>query len=67
MRVEYDKETDILTVTFSDQTIIESDEEKPGMIFDYDESGNIVSIEIFDASERMVNPEKIELFNVVEA
>ena len=67
MRVEYDKETDILTVTFSDQAIIDSDEEKPGMVFDYDENGNVVSIEIFAASERMTNPEKIELFNVVEA
>ena len=66
MRLDYDKETDILTVIFSDRPIEESDEEKPGMIFDYDEHGNVVSIEILDASQKIVNPEKVEL-NVSEA
>ena len=66
MKLDYDKETDILTVIFSDRPIEESDEEKPGMIFDYDESGNVVSIEILDASEKIINPEKVEM-NVNEA
>ena len=66
MKVEYDKGMDILTMTFSERPIEESDEEKPGMILDYDENGNVVAIEILDASEKIVNPEKIEL-NIIRA
>ena len=65
MKIRYNKEVDILTVQFSGQTIVESDEERPGMIFDYDENGDIVSIEILDASKRNINPATIEL-SIVE-
>ena len=61
MKVRYNKEVDTLTVKFSNHTIVESDEEKPGMIFDYDENGNVVSIEILDASKRIIDPATIEL------
>ena len=61
MKVKYDKEADILVVKFSNESIEESDEERPGMIFDYDANGNIVSIEILDASQRNINPDAIEL------
>ena len=42
MKVKYDKEVDILYIHLSDQKIKESDEEKPGIILDYDDSGNII-------------------------
>ena len=61
MEIRYDKEVDILVVTFSKNSIVESDEEKPGVILDYDENGGIVSIEIMDASEKVANPEKVDL------
>ncbi|OAV65874.1 hypothetical protein Barb4_03178 [Bacteroidales bacterium Barb4] len=51
MKVKYDKEQDILYVSFSDEPIYESDEEKPGMILDYSASGKIVGIEMLKASE----------------
>jgi hypothetical protein len=35
MRVIYDRETDTLTVIFSDAPVAESDEDKPGVILDY--------------------------------
>ena len=66
MKVRYDKETDILVVTFSEGPVAESDEKNPGMILDYDKNGSIVSIEIMDASERVSNPEKVEILTESE-
>jgi YD repeat-containing protein len=60
MRVVYDSETDTLTITFSDTLVAESDQDKPGTILDYDSLGNLVSIEILDASRRVGLPTQIE-------
>ena len=60
MKVKYDKETDILYIAFSKNKIAESDEEKPGIILDYDKAGSVVGIEIMDASKKMKNPNRVE-------
>jgi uncharacterized protein YuzE len=60
MKVNYDSETDTLTIIFTDAPVSESDEEKPGVILDYDEKGNLVSLEIMDASIRVNVPSRIE-------
>jgi uncharacterized protein YuzE len=56
MKVTYDPEVDVLRILFSNTPIEESDEDKPGIIIDYDKDGNIVGMEILDASKRMDNP-----------
>ena len=60
MKVTYDPEVDVLRIVFRDIDIEESDEEKPGMILDYDKDGNIVGMEILDASKRIENPRSVE-------
>jgi uncharacterized protein YuzE len=53
MKVYYDPEVDVLRILFSSHPIEESDEDKPGVIIDYDKQGNIVGMEILEASKRM--------------
>jgi uncharacterized protein YuzE len=60
MKVVYDPEVDVLTITLSDAVIEESDEDKPGVILDYDSIGNLVGLEILDASMRVNNPCELE-------
>jgi uncharacterized protein YuzE len=61
MKVIYDAKTDTLTVILKgDAQVAESDEDKPGVILDYDEAGNLVSLEILDASKRVTEARKIE-------
>jgi uncharacterized protein YuzE len=60
MKVTYDPEVDVLRILFSNAPIEESDEDKPGIILDYDKAGNVVGMEILDASERMENPKVME-------
>lgn len=61
MKVTYDQKTDTLSVILKDNTAVaESDEEKPGVILDYDETGNLVSLEILDASKRVTEARKVE-------
>lgn len=60
MKVTYDPEVDVLRITLRDTAIEESDEEKPGLILDYDKDGNIVGLELLDASRRIENPRALE-------
>ena len=60
MKVTYDPEVDVLRIRFNTTAIEESDEEKPGIILDYDRDGNLVGLEVLDASKRMENPRSLE-------
>jgi uncharacterized protein YuzE len=60
MKVTYDPSVDVLRILFSDRPIDESDEDKPGVIIDYDKDGKVVGLEILDASKQMENPRSVE-------
>ena len=59
MKVEYDGQTDSLTVILREGVVAETDETRPGVILDYDENGNVLSIEILDASRRVEEPRTV--------
>ena len=56
MKVTYDPEVDVLRIIFRHAPIEESDEDKPGVILDYDADGNVVGLEVLNASRRVENP-----------
>ena len=60
MKVKYDKETDILYIRLSDLSIEESDEDKKGVILDYSAGGELVGIEVLNASKSAIQPSKVE-------
>lgn len=60
MKVKYDQEVDVLTIQLSNAPVEESDQDKPGVILDYDKAGKIVGIEILNASKQIENPKSLE-------
>ncbi|MGH7570347.1 MAG: DUF2283 domain-containing protein [Gemmatimonadota bacterium] len=65
MKVSYDSHTDTLTVVLrEDVPVAESDEDKPGVILDYDKEGSLLAIEILDASKRVTETRRIEFETV---
>ena len=61
IKVSYDQRTDTLSVVLKEGVqVSESDEDKPGVILDYDDRGDLVSLEILDASQRVTETRRIE-------
>lgn len=60
MKVTYDTEVDVLRILFRDVPIEERDEDKPGVILDYDRDGNVVGMEVLNASQRVENPRGVD-------
>ena len=52
MRLKVDKESDAIYFRLDDSKIIDSEEVEKGIILDYNESGNVVGIEILNISKR---------------
>jgi uncharacterized protein YuzE len=53
MKVNYHPETDSLYIDLSEQTSVESREISEGVVLDYDEAGNLVGIDIDNASTKV--------------
>jgi uncharacterized protein YuzE len=65
MKAIYDARTDTLSIILrADIAIAESDEDKPGVVLDYGEDGNLVSLEFLDASKRVTEVRRMEFETV---
>jgi uncharacterized protein YuzE len=61
VRITYDRQTDTLSFLLQEGVAVaESDEGKPGVILDYDAAGDLVSLEILDASRRVTEAGRVE-------
>lgn len=61
MKVNYDPETDTLTIELKAGEVAESDESKPGVILDFDAKGDLLGLEILDASQRVDQTRTVQI------
>ncbi len=53
MKLRYHKKSDALSIRFNNKRYFESDEVRNGVIFDFDKKGEIIAIEVLDASKKL--------------
>jgi len=53
MKINYYPETDSMYIDLSSKTSVDSTEISEGIVLDYDENGNIVGIDIDNASRKL--------------
>ena len=55
MKLNVDKEVDALYLRLDDSAIVESEEVSPGVVLDYNESNEVVGVEMLHLSKRSSN------------
>ena len=55
MKLNVDKEADALYLRLDDSPIVESEEVSPGVMLDYNESNEVVGVEMLHLSKRSSN------------
>ncbi len=56
MKVIYDPDKDILQISFSEATVEETTKITPELVLDYDKDGDLIGLEIRQASAKVENP-----------
>ena len=61
MKTEYDPKADAMYIRLIAGTVVESDELRPGVVFDFDAAGRVLGIEMLDVSQRTDNPRELAM------
>ena len=64
MKIEYDQQADAMYIRLRAGTVAESDEVRPGVVFDFDADGRVLGIEMLDVSECTDNPRELAMEQV---
>ena len=56
MKLNVDKSADALYLRLDDSSVVESEEVSPGVVLDYNESDEVVGVEILNLSKRSRYP-----------
>jgi uncharacterized protein YuzE len=63
MKTHYDPESDALYVRFADAAVVDSEEVRPGIVFDFDAEGRIVAVEVLEASKHLAGGTDLKALN----
>lgn len=67
MKIIYRRESDTMRITLKpDARYVESDEVAPAVVIDFDEAGNAISLEVYDAASEKVDLSKLEVEGLLE-
>ena len=61
MKIEYDQQADAMYIRLKAGTVVESDEIRPGVVFDFDADGKVLGIEMLDISLRADTPRELAM------
>ena len=61
MRIDYNAESDTLRIVLKETPVRESEEERSGVILDYDPTGQLAALEILDAATRVDTGDGVHL------
>ena len=61
MKIEYDPKANAIYIRLIAGTVAESDEVRPGVVFDFDAAGRVLGIEMLDVSQRTDNPRELAM------
>ena len=66
MKITYDPHNDKLHILFRSVPIEHTDSDKDGMSFDYDETEQVVDLEVRAASRQLNDPRSVEFLELTE-
>jgi uncharacterized protein YuzE len=61
MKIEYDPKADAMYIRLLAGTVAQSEEVRPGVVFDFDAAGRVLGIEMLDVSQRTDNPRELAM------
>ena len=60
MKITYDSQKDVLHILFKETTLSGNSQQQADTTFNYDQQGNLIKLEIMNASQHITNPQKVE-------